>query len=482
MYGVFAAIIATAPQDQGESGAFAVGDFWSLTQQAGPLRWPIFFVLAFGLVQVFLKLYELIRDRQVSAGLTGADFASMDLDAITRLISRQDESMLSTLQSTMVNVFQTRPGEGLLHDEISNFVVFQQDQFASFRRRMEFLSDTAGALGLMGTVWGMFTVFFQGTAEQDVILRGMGIALITTLLGLVVSIILNFSATELSTFFGKRLDAVSKKSDELRFRLMELAPQPVSAETLALLQANAASAPPAPVQAAVPPTRGAAAPATPAPEAEPAPAAPAWHYVEVAGGPYAGVAGSPVEGIALSVRNRDGQPAPDVPVLIAVASSGGSLDGGLRTLRASSGSNGSVEFGCTLPEQVGTFALDVTLPDQPGSATRVDIAVGAAAPVSMELEGNNQAAVAGMRLPLPLCVFLADPYGNPVAGAVVGFTVEQGEGRFASGNGTVKVTTGADGKATAPFVVSSSAGQNVVAAVVEGTKHAARFIAFGTEV
>lgn len=475
MNGVFTAIIATVPQAEGESGAFAIGDFWSLTQQAGPLRWPIFFVLAFGMVQVFLKLYELIRDRSVSAELTGADFASMDLDAITTLIARQEETMLSSLQSTMVNVFQTRPAEGLLHDEISNFVVFQQDQFASFRRRMEFLSDTAGALGLMGTVWGMFTVFFQGTAEQDVILRGMGIALITTLLGLVVSIILNFSTTELSTFFGKRLDAVSKKSDELRFRLMELAPQPVSAETLALFQANAAAAPPVPAPVAVPP-------APPAPEAEPTPTAPAWHYVEVAGGPYAGVAGGSVEGILLSVRNRDGEPASGIPVLVTVASSGGSLDGGTRTLRASSGTDGSVDFGCTLPSQVGTFAVDVTLPDQPGSPTRVDIAVGAAAPVRMELEGNNQAAVAGMRLPLPLGVFLADSYDNPVAGVVVGFTVEQGDGRFASGNGAVKVTTGADGRAIAPFVVSSSAGQNVVAAVVEGTKQTARFIAFGTEV
>ena len=480
MYGVFAAIVATAPQAQGESGAFAVGDFWSLTQQAGPLRWPIYFVLAFGMVQVFIKLYELIRDRHVSAGLTGADFASMDLDSITRLIAREEETMLSTLQSTMVNVFQTRPAEGLLHDEISNFVIFQQDQFASFRRRMEFLSDTAGALGLMGTVWGMFTVFFQGTAEQDVILRGMGIALITTLLGLVVSIILNFSTTELSTFFGKRLDAVSKKSDELRFRLMELAPQPVSVETLALLQANAAATPPAPVQVAMPPVDP--APSPPAPEAQPTPAAPAWHYVEVVGGSYAGVAGARVEGIRLSVKNRDGVPSVDIPVLISVASSGGSLAGGARTLRSSSGADGTVEFGCTLPQQVGTFALDVTLPDQPGAASRVDITVSAAAPARMELEGNNQAAVAGMRLPLPLGVFLSDQYGNPVAGAVVGFTVEQGDGRFASGNGAVTVTTGADGKAAAPFVVSSSAGQNVVAAAVEGTSHSARFIAFGTEV
>ena len=70
LHGLLSAIITTTLQVEGDSGAFAVGDFWSLTQQAGPLRWPIFFVLGFGLVQVFIKLYELIRDRQLSVDLT----------------------------------------------------------------------------------------------------------------------------------------------------------------------------------------------------------------------------------------------------------------------------------------------------------------------------------------------------------------------------------------------------------------------------
>lgn len=482
-------IIAAMPQAQGGTGAFAVGDFWSLTQQAGPLRWPIFFVLGLGLVQVFLKLYELVRDRRVSAELAKADFAEMSLDRITALVARQQESMLSTLQSTMINVFQTRPGEGLLHDEISNFVVFQQDQFSSFRRRMDFLSDTAGALGLMGTVWGMFTVFFQGTAEQDVILRGMGIALITTLLGLVVSIILNFSATELSTFFGKRLEAVSRKSDELRFRLMELAPRPEPVDAEALVRAGMAAAAGQRAPAATPARRTetpvsrrpAVAPES-APVKAPAPAAPAWHYVEVAGGPYRGVAGGSVSGVSLAVRNREGEPAKGVPVLVTITASGGSVGRGGRTLRAESDSNGAVAFDCSLPEEAGTFTLDVTLPDQPGTATRVEIPVQAARPERMDVEGNNQAAVAGMRLPLPLGVRLYDRFGNPVPGAAVDFLVEQGEGRFPSGNGQATVKTGADGLAAAPFVVSSNAGQNVVSATVAGTEQKARFIAFGTEV
>ena len=211
-------------------------------------------------------------------------------------------------------------------------------------------------------------------------------------------------------------------------------------------------------------------------------ATPEWHYVEVTGGPYRGVVGAHLEGISLGVRNREGEPAVDVPVLVTIVSSGGSLEGGARTHRSTSDAAGIASFECTLPEQVGTFALDVSLPDQPGTATRLDVAVTAEAPAKIQIEGNNQAAIAGMRLPLPLGVLLADRFDNPVEGAVVEFIVKQGDGQFASGNVEVKVKTGTDGRASVPFVVSSDAGQNVVMASVEKTSHSARFIAFGTEI
>ena len=83
---------------QNSPTAFALGDFWSLTQQAGPLRWPIFFVLGVGLVQVFFKLYELARDRSVSKPLYTADLTTASLKQITTLVVRQEESMLSSLQ------------------------------------------------------------------------------------------------------------------------------------------------------------------------------------------------------------------------------------------------------------------------------------------------------------------------------------------------------------------------------------------------
>ncbi len=460
-----------APLQSMETG-FAVGDFWSLTQQAGPLRWPIFFVLAFGLVQVFAKLYELLRDRRVSAGLRSVEYDNMSLDEIAELVSRQDASMLASLQATMINVFQTRPAEGLLHDEITNFVQFQQDQFDVFRRRMEFLSDTAGALGLMGTVWGMFTVFFQGTAEQDVILRGMGIALITTLLGLVVSIILNFSSTELSTFFNKRLERVSTKSDELRFRLMELAPQPVA---MAAPVAAPSGSEVAPVEAESPRR------VTPGSNGGPSVSqSPKWRYVEFEGKGHVARAGEPIE-LAVVVRNGSDAPAPGVPVFVKIASGDAALESGGRALRESSDASGRVGFVCRAPERVGSFILEANLPDQPGSPTLLQVPVRPGAAQRVQKEGNNQAAIAGSRLPQPLGVRVHDRFGNPVPGLEISFSVKQGDGKLGVGLTEKSVTTDGSGLAATPFIVSSVAGQNVVAAAIEGAKSAVEFVAFATE-
>jgi biopolymer transport protein ExbB/TolQ len=482
---------------QADPGGFAIGDFWSLTQQAGPLRWPIFFVLAFGLIQVFVKLSELIRDRSVSAPLRRVDYTAMSLDEIAALISRQKASMLASLQATMVNVFQTRPSEGLLHDEITNFVQFQQDHFGVFRRRMDFLSDTAGALGLMGTVWGMFTVFFQGTAEQDVILRGMGIALITTLLGLVVSIILSFSATELSSFFSKRLEQVSTKSDELRFRLMELAPETRTnaggrgaggggavadgsaggaaagrSEEGSPRSASQATSRPSATGTEAPPRAGASAPGGDLP---------GWRYVEFEGDGPSVRAGGTVD-LAVIVRNGTDQPAPGVPVFVKVASGDVALASGGRALREHSDAAGRVSFTCKAPERVGSFTLEASLPEQPGSPILQKVEVRPGAPERIDKEGNNQAAVAGTRLPLPLGVRVHDRFGNPVPGLSIGFSVKQGDGKLGVGQSTRAVPTDAAGLAATPFIVSSSAGQNVVTASVDGTKGSVEFVAFATEV
>jgi hypothetical protein len=155
----------------------------------------------------------------------------------------------------------------------------------------------------------MFVVFFQGTSDRDVILRGMGIALITTLLGLVVSIILNLSATELSTAFDKRLDRIAKKSDELRFRLLEL----VAARDATSTEARKAPRESSPVEREPASNRPAATPtAAPNAAAIPEPARPEWVYFESEPAGYVAQAGEALGGLEVRVRADGGRPVPGV--------------------------------------------------------------------------------------------------------------------------------------------------------------------------
>jgi len=195
---------------------------WEIVGQAGTIQYPIYGLLVVGLFLISMKLFELLRDRNLEKSLQNRSFISLPLHDIQALISVQKDFLLSRIMAKLLNVFMTNKNADYLHDEITNYNSIQKDNFASFRNRIDFLSDTAGALGLLGTVWGMFIVFSSGSIEKEVILIGMGIALMSTLLGLVVSIILNFFTTIIDGYFSRQLERVVSKADELRFRLIEL--------------------------------------------------------------------------------------------------------------------------------------------------------------------------------------------------------------------------------------------------------------------
>ncbi|HEX2250155.1 MAG TPA: leishmanolysin-related zinc metalloendopeptidase [Gemmatimonadales bacterium] len=80
-----------------------------------------------------------------------------------------------------------------------------------------------------------------------------------------------------------------------------------------------------------------------------------------------------------------------------------------------------------------------------------------------KITGDGQVGTAGQPLPSPLMVEVDDADGNPVAGAIVDFTVAQGGGTVA----TQTATTAADGRASTTFTLGTVAGapQLVVASV-----------------
>ncbi len=87
---------------------------------------------------------------------------------------------------------------------------------------VNFLSDTAGALGLLGTVWGIFATFHSGRLDGPTILQGMSVSLVTTLVGLIISSILNMGATAVFAIFNKQLNLLSSRAEQVRQALLNI--------------------------------------------------------------------------------------------------------------------------------------------------------------------------------------------------------------------------------------------------------------------
>lgn len=464
----------TALAAVGEDGSVLL---WDLIGQAGGFQYPIFIVFVIGLFLIFAKVYELYTDRREAKALEEAPLAQMGMKRITRLVANQRQSMLAELQATMLNVFQTSRDANTLHEEIANFIQFQRDRFDTFKRRVDFLSDTAGALGLLGTVWGMFTVFSGNIEDKQAILGGMGVALVSTLLGLIASIILNLSSTEVYSFFDKRLDQIEDKSDELRFRLMELA---MSGDGVATPVPEAPSAAPAeathdgrmqPVE-----TAAAAQPAeTSMPAAEPEAAtaavetAPAPHRLEAVDVPASAPVGSTLRGVRLKLTDEAGDAVVGETVRLAVRDGSGTIEPGPSSATLQTDDRGEVTFDWQLPTEAGRCTVAADVPEADASDTSVDLSVAAEAgpPEQYAQSGNNQGAEVGQALPKPLRVRLRDAHDNPVAGYPVTFRVETGSGTFEDGSQHIEIATDDEGVAATAFVTGDEPGLNTVVAVVD---------------
>ncbi|WP_103028100.1 MotA/TolQ/ExbB proton channel family protein [Salinibacter altiplanensis] len=471
---------------------------WDLIGEAGGFQYPIFGLLGIGLFLISAKLYELYSDRRAAQELEEASLEGMEMNRIAMLVANQKKSMLADLQATMLNVFQTTKDAGTLHEEIANFIQFQRERFGTFKQRIDFLADTAGAVGLLGTVWGILRVFTGGGIDDEQrVLAGMGIALVSTLLGLVVSITLNLISTEVYSFFDNRLDQIEDKADELRFRLLELglsqngtaASGAESSAEVPPAEARASGSqstqsgrpdPQAQAPAAIPPEdefasergSGAGQPVAEHTDSPVVATEPTPKQLDVAELSEAVPVASSLTDISVKLQGGDGEPVADEVVQIEVEDGSGHLEDGRSQITRRTGNDGTLTFDWCLPEAPGPCSAVADVPSADASGTTVHLSVRAhpGAPKRYAQGGNNQGAEVGSPLPKPLSVRIFDAYNNPVPDHQVKFQVESGEGRFDTGKASVAVPTNESGEAAATFWVGEKPGLNTVSAVVGDEK------------
>lgn len=187
----------------------------------GIVMWPIYLTQvagwAFSITRFLVIRQDQAREDRLLAWSPKGKHAAEALKEIRGM----EPCALSQAAEDMLVQFQATRNPESMAAQIERHLTVRQDWFKPYMNWLTFLSETAGALGLLGTVQGMFVTFFGGTLDKDKVLHGMGLALITTLVGLIVSLNLNFIITLIRNYFDKGLDRQYQKLTEIRQAMLD---------------------------------------------------------------------------------------------------------------------------------------------------------------------------------------------------------------------------------------------------------------------
>lgn len=202
----------------GESGSRLT--VWNIIKMTDWLFWPFTIMTAVG---VMLIIYNVLREHQEKSRarrLMEFDIRPNLIRNVVQVINTTPSNRASRLFSKMIATFNKTNHAEPMGNEVNQFMNGERESFETFNRVVNFLSDSAGALGLLGTVWGIFMTFHSGKMDGPTILHGMSVALITTLVGLIISLFLNLGATYVFTLFNDQLKQITGKAEELRQALL----------------------------------------------------------------------------------------------------------------------------------------------------------------------------------------------------------------------------------------------------------------------
>ena len=460
--------------------ATELSNLWSLIEQAGPIRYPIYGIFIAGIFLIAFRTYGLITDRLVEKELKETSFHHLSLNEISSKITSQSDYMLSVIMAKLLNVFQTSKNADYLHDEISNYNTVQQDNFKTFKNRIDFLSDTAGALGLLGTVWGMFFVFSSGTLEREVILVGMGYALMSTLLGLVVSIILNFCSTFTEGYFSKHLESVTNKADELRFRLIELSDTGMVSQGNNLKGNSQNNLPPASLSDATNKVSDhtSAQNKKPEPETVNEPKS-----IILKSDIPSIIAGEEIKDIKVQLLGTLGDPVSSTRLKV-VLDGKGHINGKDEGAVIITDPKGMASFDWKPDHRIGEKSILVRCDDDTYKTVKLvhKTIVKPAAPSNINLINNHQAGLIGSKLEKPVKIIVMDKFENPVDGLKVVMKVSMGDGTFKNGKRESVMETDYKGTCNIDFTLGPEPGFNAIDIKLPEFNMTKSFQAVGQEV
>ena len=197
-----------------------MGSLLELFSQAGGFQWPIFGVLIAGLLTLATRFARLYFDGRAARGLRALPVGAVEALDLREALARSEDSLYARLLAGMLEVWNAAPHA--LGQEASSLVDSARASYGRTQRLVTFFSSTAGGLGLLGTLVGIYALFSAGSRDAQTIFAGIAIAVVSTLLGIIVTIILELLEALTHGWASRYMEGAEEWAAQIRYRLIAL--------------------------------------------------------------------------------------------------------------------------------------------------------------------------------------------------------------------------------------------------------------------
>ena len=188
--------------------------------QAGGFQWPIVATLAAGLVILMHCVVRLYFDRRAAGRLMVLPVGRSGANDFEFMLSSCGDSLYARLLTGLLQMHRAGGAFQALGQEVRIVASAARESYARTERLVTYCSGAAGGLGLLGTLAGIYTLFSAGASDAQTIFAGIAIAVVSTLLGILVSIVLELLETITHGWTSRYVEAAEAWANQVRYSLM----------------------------------------------------------------------------------------------------------------------------------------------------------------------------------------------------------------------------------------------------------------------
>jgi len=189
---------------------------------AGGFQWPILIVFVIGLAALMNTLVRTFLDSKQSSYLRSLSLEETEANDFKTLSESDDQSVYHALLRKILRRARFTNDHGDLLKTVGVAMEQQRQSLQLTNKLVTYCSSAAGGLGLAGTLVGMYSSFAAAGTDPNTVYVGISLALVSTLLGIAASIILEAAETFVSRYAAKQHTRASGWGEEVCDRLGQI--------------------------------------------------------------------------------------------------------------------------------------------------------------------------------------------------------------------------------------------------------------------